>query len=127
MNTRQIGLAGCSDAGKSFQQFFLQMAAFLDEPLVHFFAPEVVGFGVLVVRKAVVAYPLVDGAAGIVAREVVAQFVYVHPFGRAAVGGALLQEEGEFVHPVAELGKYAGHTVKGDSVFCRIHCLLVLG
>ena len=99
----------------------------MDEPLVHFFAPEVVGFGVLVVRKAIVAYPLIDGAAGVVAREVVAQFVYVHPFGRAAVRGILLQEEGEFVHPVAELGKYAGHTVKGDSVFCRIHCLLVLG
>ena len=127
MNTQQIRHAGCSDKGKSFQQLFLLVTAFLDEPLVHFFASEVVGFGVLVVREAVVAYPLVNGAAGVVAREVVAQFVYVHPFGRAAVGGPLLQEEGEFVHPVAKLGKYAWHTVKGDSIFCRIHCLLVLG
>ena len=115
MNTRQIGLAGCSDAGKSFQQFFLQMAAFLDEPLVHFFAPEVVGFGVLVVREAVVAYPLVDGAAGVVARKVVAQLVYVHPFGRAYLGGGLFQPSGEFFYAVAQLGQYGGHTVEGDS------------
>ena len=115
VNTRQIRFAGCSDKGKSFQQVFLTFAAVSDEPVVHFAAAEIVGFGVLVVWEAVVAYPLVDGAAGVVARKVVAQLVYVHPLGRACFGGGLFQPGGEFFDAVAQLGQYGRYTVKGDS------------
>ena len=114
MSTRQIRVVGCSDKGKSFQQVFLLSTAVSDEPVVHLAAAEIVGFGVLVVGEAVVAYPLVDGAAGVMAREVVAQLVYVHPFGRACLGGGMFQHGGEFFDAVAQLGQYGGHTVEGD-------------
>ena len=66
MSTRQIRVAGCSDKGKSFQQVFLLSTAVSDEPVVHLAAAEIIGFGILIVREAVVAYPLIDGAAGVV-------------------------------------------------------------
>ena len=101
MNTRQIRVAGRSDNDCTFLTLLGTLAAVLDEPVVDFGAAEIVGFCVLVVRKSVVAYPLVNGAAGVVTGEVFAQLVNVHPLGRTGFAGVLLQECGEFLDPVA--------------------------
>ena len=70
--------------------------------------------------------PRIYRAFGWMARQVLAQFINIHPGREAAIGGVILRQGAQFPDFLEQCGNRLGQVVECNGLFCFIHCLLGL-